>query len=118
MTTYFLNHFIGSIADGFHGQGREQEGNHRSQNDTGKGQRIEQINDFQLYDLGIRSEQRQGCEGGRAYGEAFGKDPQFAEFYRSLDAYKASIGKKGDVLVIDPASSDFFKNMRGAPTRR
>ena len=52
------------------------------------------------------------------YGEAFGKDPQFAEFYRSLDAYKASIGKKGDVLVIDPASSDFFKNMRGAPTRR
>ena len=54
----------------------------------------------------------------RIYGEAFGKDPQFAEFYRSLDAYKASIGKKGDVLVIDPASSDFFKNMRVAPTRR
>ncbi|QTD44519.1 protease modulator HflC [Ottowia testudinis] len=54
----------------------------------------------------------------RVYGEAFGKDPQFAEFYRSLDAYKASVGKKGDVLVIDPASSDFFKNLRGAPTRR
>ena len=52
------------------------------------------------------------------YGEAFGKDPQFAEFYRSLDAYKASIGKKGDVLVIDPASSDFFRNLRGAPVRR
>ena len=58
------------------------------------------------------------AEATRIYGEAFGKDPQFAEFYRSLDAYKASIGKKGDVLVIDPASSDFFKNMRGAPTRR
>ena len=54
----------------------------------------------------------------RTYGEAFGKDPQFAEFYRSLDAYKASIGQKGDVLVIDPASSDFFKNLRGAPARR
>ena len=54
----------------------------------------------------------------RIYGESFGKDPKFAEFYRSLDAYKASIGKKGDVLVIDPASSDFFKNMRVAPTRR
>ena len=49
------------------------------------------------------------------YGEAFGKDPQFAEFYRSLDAYKASIGKKGDVMVIDPASSDFFKALRQAP---
>ena len=58
------------------------------------------------------------AEATRIYGEAFGKDPQFAEFYRSLDAYKASIGKKGDVLVIDPASSDFFKNMRVAPTRR
>ena len=49
------------------------------------------------------------------YGEAFGKDPQFAEFYRSLDAYKASIGKKGDVLVVDPAATDFFKALREAP---
>ena len=54
----------------------------------------------------------------RIYGDAFGKDPQFAEFYRSLDAYKASIGKPGDVLVVDPASSDFFKNLRSAPARR
>ena len=53
----------------------------------------------------------------RVYGEAFGRDPQFAEFYRSLDAYKASIGQKGDVLVIDPQSSEFFRNMR-APARR
>lgn len=58
------------------------------------------------------------AEATRVYGEAFGKDPQFAEFYRSLDAYKASIGQQGDVLVIDPQSSDFFRNMRGAPTRR
>lgn len=53
------------------------------------------------------------AEANRVYAEAFGKDPQFAEFYRSLDAYKASIGKKGDVLVIDPASSEFFNAMRG-----
>src|SRR5512133_1938563 len=48
-----------------------------------------------------------------AYAEAFGRDPQFAQFYRSLDAYKASFGKKSDVMVIDP-SSDFFKAMRGS----
>ncbi|MDQ3271185.1 MAG: protease modulator HflC [Pseudomonadota bacterium] len=47
------------------------------------------------------------------YNEAFGRDPQFAQFYRSLDAYKASFAKKGDVMVIDP-SSDFFKAMRGS----
>lgn len=48
-----------------------------------------------------------------AYSEAFGRDPQFAQFYRSLDAYKASFDKKGDVMVIDP-SSDFFKAMRSS----
>lgn len=48
-----------------------------------------------------------------AYSDAFGRDPQFAQFYRSLDAYKASFDKKGDVMVIDP-SSDFFKAMRSS----
>jgi len=54
------------------------------------------------------------AEAARVYGEAFGKDPQFAQFYRSLEAYKASIGKRGDVMVLDPSSSEFFKAMRGA----
>jgi len=46
------------------------------------------------------------------YAEAFARDPQFAQFYRSLDAYKASIGRKGDVLVLDPNTSEFFKAYR------
>ena len=46
------------------------------------------------------------------YAESFGRDPQFAQFYRSLDAYKASFSKKSDVLVLDPSSSEFFKTMR------
>ncbi|MFT3717410.1 protease modulator HflC [Pseudorhodoferax sp.] len=45
------------------------------------------------------------------YAEAFGRDPQFAQFYRSLEAYKASFGKKSDMMVLDP-SSDFFRAMR------
>jgi membrane protease subunit HflC len=47
------------------------------------------------------------------YADAFGRDPQFAQFYRSLEAYKKSFGKKSDVLVIDPTQSDFFKAMQG-----
>jgi modulator of FtsH protease HflC len=47
------------------------------------------------------------------YAEAFGRDPAFAQFYRSLDAYKASFGSKSDVLLVDP-SSDFFKAMRSS----
>ncbi len=49
------------------------------------------------------------------YAEAFGRDAQFAQFYRSLDAYKASFNKKSDMMVLDP-SSEFFKTMRnGGP---
>jgi membrane protease subunit HflC len=47
------------------------------------------------------------------YAEAFGKDAQFAQFYRSLEAYRATFRNKTDVMVLDP-SSDFFKAMRGA----
>jgi membrane protease subunit HflC len=53
------------------------------------------------------------AEAARIFGQSFGKDPQFARFYRSLDAYKASFGKKSDVMVLDP-SSDFFSAMRGS----
>ena len=54
------------------------------------------------------------AEAAKIYAEAFGKDPQFAQFWRSLDAYKASLGKKNDILVLDPAASDFFKALRGS----
>ncbi len=52
------------------------------------------------------------AEAARIYAEAFGKDPQFAQFYRSLDAYKASFANKSDVMVLDPAGSEFFKVFR------
>ncbi len=50
------------------------------------------------------------------YAEAFGRDAQFAQFYRSLEAYKASFNKKGDLLVVDPSGSEFFKAFRGSGT--
>lgn len=54
------------------------------------------------------------------YADAFGRDAQFAQFYRSLEAYRAAFRNKNDVMVLDP-SSDFFKAMRsatpGAPGR-
>jgi modulator of FtsH protease HflC len=47
------------------------------------------------------------------YAEAFGRDAQFAQFYRSLEAYRESFRTKSDVMVVDP-SSDFFRAMRGS----
>lgn len=46
------------------------------------------------------------------YAEAFGRDPKFAQFYRSLDAYRNTFKTKSDVMVLDP-QSEFFKAMRG-----
>jgi len=56
------------------------------------------------------------AEAARIYADAFGRDPQFAQFYRSLDAYKASFSRKSDVMVLDPSNSEFFKTFRNGGT--
>jgi len=45
------------------------------------------------------------------YGRAFGENPEFYAFYRSLEAYRQSFSNKSDLLVVDP-SADFFKYLR------
>lgn len=47
------------------------------------------------------------------FAESFGQSPEFASFYRSLEAYRASFKSPQDVVVLD-ASSDFFKHFRSA----
>lgn len=47
------------------------------------------------------------------YAQAFGQNPDFAEFYRSLEAYRATFKSRNDFLVIDP-SSEFFQYMRSS----
>jgi len=42
------------------------------------------------------------------YASAYTKDPEFYAFYRSIDAYRKSLGKSGDVLVLDPGN-EFFR---------
>ncbi|WP_432721051.1 protease modulator HflC [Jeongeupia wiesaeckerbachi] len=61
-----------------------------------------------------QAQQLKGQGDGKAaaiYNAAYGKNPEFYSFYKSLDAYKQSFSKKSDVLVVDP-SSDFFKYMK------
>ncbi|KJK22296.1 membrane protein [Burkholderiaceae bacterium 16] len=47
------------------------------------------------------------------YAESFGRDPQFAQFWRSMEAYRNTFRDKRDVLVLEP-NSDFFRYMRSA----
>ncbi|SNS59452.1 membrane protease subunit HflC [Noviherbaspirillum humi] len=46
------------------------------------------------------------------YAHAFGQQPEFFRFYRSLEAYRASFKGRNEVLVVDP-NSDFFKYFKG-----
>jgi membrane protease subunit HflC len=45
------------------------------------------------------------------YAAAFGQNPEFYTFYRSLEAYRQSFRSKSDVMVVEP-TSEFFKYLK------
>lgn len=51
----------------------------------------------------------------RIFAQAFGKDPAFAAFYRSMQAYEQGIGQGDATLVLSPDSA-FFKYFQYGPT--
>ncbi len=51
-----------------------------------------------------------------AYAKAYGRNPEFAAFYRSLQAYKNVYARDGDVLVLSP-EGEFFKYLHSASGR-
>ncbi len=51
------------------------------------------------------------AEATRIYAQSFGQNPEFAKFWRSLEAYRESFKNRTDVIVLDP-SSEFFRYMK------
>ncbi len=51
------------------------------------------------------------------YANAYTKDPEFYAFYRSIDAYRNSMGKSGDILVLDP-NNEFFRYLNQSSGNR
>jgi len=51
----------------------------------------------------------------RIYAESFGRDQEFFSFYRSMEAYRKSIGESGTSMILSPNSSFFryFKDKDG-----
>jgi len=45
------------------------------------------------------------------YAAAYGQNPDFFAFYRSLEAYKATFKNKSDMMVLDP-NAEFFRFFR------
>jgi membrane protease subunit HflC len=50
----------------------------------------------------------------RIFAQSFGKDANFAAFYRSMQAYQAALGQGDTTMVLSP-QSDFFKYFERGP---
>jgi membrane protease subunit HflC len=72
--------------------------------------RLEIVSEASRKALQIRGEG--DTRAAQIYAGAYNRDPEFYAFYRSIQAYKNSLGKEGDVLVVSP-DSEFFRYMRG-----
>ncbi|MCS6946345.1 MAG: protease modulator HflC [Steroidobacteraceae bacterium] len=68
--------------------------------------RIEILADAQRESLRLRGEG--DAAAAEIYNRAYTRNPEFYAFYRSLQAYKNTLGKEGDILVVTP-DSEFFK---------
>ncbi len=67
-----------------------------------------------LADAYRRAQQVKGEGDARAaaiYAKAYGQNPEFYSFYRSLDAYRATFQNKSDILVLEPGT-EFFRYLR------
>lgn len=51
------------------------------------------------------------------YAKAYGKNPEFYRFYRSMDAYKNTFMSKEDVMLINP-DSEFFRYFNSSAGKR
>jgi membrane protease subunit HflC len=52
-------------------------------------------------------------ERNRVFAEAFGQDPEFFEFYRSMTAYERALRRQNSTMVISP-DSEFFEYLGGS----
>ncbi len=57
------------------------------------------------------------AEAANIYAEAYRKDPDFFAFTRSIQAYRRSLGKENDLLLLD-SNDDFFRYMKKAEGSR
>lgn len=53
------------------------------------------------------------ADAARIYAEAYRQDPEFFAFTRSIQAYRRSLGKENDLLLLD-SNDDFFRFMKKA----
>lgn len=78
-------------------------------------QRQELLAEAYAQSQGIRGEG--DAKAASIYSGAYGKNPDFYRFYRSLEGYDSAFGSSDDILVLSP-DSDFFRYWKGAEGAR
>jgi membrane protease subunit HflC len=110
--------FVANITDSIYSRmasERKQVANQLRATGGAEGEKIRADADRQrqviLADAYRAAQKIKGEGDGRAssiYAQAYGQNPEFYAFYRSLEAYKTTFRNKSDMLVLDP-SSEFFQ---------
>ena len=55
------------------------------------------------------------AERNRIFAQAYGQDPEFFEFYRSMESYRTALGNSGTTMVLSPDSA-FFRYFERGPS--
>jgi membrane protease subunit HflC len=113
--------FVGEISDSVYRRmqaERQRVANEQRSIGAAEGEKIKADADKQravLLAEAYRDAQRIKGEGdakaSAVYANAFGQNPEFFSFYRSLEAYRSSFKNRSDLMVIDP-SSDFLRYLK------
>ncbi|WP_334162290.1 protease modulator HflC [Phenylobacterium sp.] len=69
----------------------------------------------QAQELGETTRGEGDAQRTRIFAQAYGKDPSFAAFYRSMQAYEASLGQGETTMVLSPDSA-FFRYFEQGPS--
>lgn len=69
----------------------------------------------QAQELGETTRGEGDAQRTRIFAQAYGKDPAFAAFYRSMQAYEASLGQGETTMVLSPDSA-FFRYFEQGPS--
>ena len=104
---------FGRLARQLRGEGEKDALRIRAEADR---RRMEIISEATRESLKIRGDA--DARAANVYSAAYGRNPEFYAFYRSIQAYKTSLGKEGDIMVVSP-ESNFFRYLRDpAGTKR
>jgi membrane protease subunit HflC len=87
------------------------EGNEEAQRIEAEAERQRTVILAEAYRDAERTRGEGDARAAEIYARAFNQDPDFFAFYRSMSAYRESIGGTQDILVLQP-DSDFFKYLQ------